>query len=467
MNRTFYSFAIFISAITAALGLVHAIIFFQIGGQILAMESFGAWYLWSTVLGLASALVLLKYFRHKNYNMVFWLTVLGAIAGLFQFLILYSVMKGIREVNFLYVPAVLFVLAANGVCSLSMTFSKTAERPWLKAAGIAGVILSAFLLTSVLWSLPDPQRLILAEKVNRWAILAGNTIPLMLAMNFLRERERAKKPRPEEAQRSPGWAESLVVITAGIATIMAIAYGSALAKETVGKISWDNQLAEKAKAWEKLFESREFISASGKKLQYQLLKPIDHDPQKKYPVVVCLPYHKGVIGSPAAQVLLQDIYRKQYPSFIYVPFCPEGEGWGGIPNYPTIDTPVFESLLALENEFPEIDSTRRYITGVSRGGYGSWHFISERPEMFAAAVPVCGAGDPDRAKKIALVPVWAFHGANDVNVPVSGSRAMIEAMRKAGGDPKYTEYEDAAHNIWDRVSASTAWLDWMFAQKRD
>jgi predicted peptidase len=90
-----------------------------------------------------------------------------------------------------------------------------------------------------------------------------------------------------------------------------------------------------------------------------------------------------------------------------------------------------------------------------------------RPEMFAAAVPVCGGGDPSLASKIAGVAVWAFHGEDDRNVPVSRSREMITAMKAAGGDPKYTEYPDAGHNIWDRVSTQSGLLDWLFAQKRE
>ena len=52
----------------------------------------------------------------------------------------------------------------------------------------------------------------------------------------------------------------------------------------------------------------------------------------------------------------------------------------------------------LEKEF-SIDITRRYVIGESLGGYGTWHFITTRPQMFAAAVPVCGVGDPALADR--------------------------------------------------------------------
>jgi predicted peptidase len=58
-----------------------------------------------------------------------------------------------------------------------------------------------------------------------------------------------------------------------------------------------------------------------------------------------------------------------------------------------VDLLVFEAISAFEEECA-IDENRRYVTGLSMGGYGSWHFIGTRPEMFAAAIPVCGAGNP-------------------------------------------------------------------------
>ncbi len=160
-------------------------------------------------------------------------------------------------------------------------------------------------------------------------------------------------------------------------------------------------------------------------------------------MVVCLPYGGGIEGSPAAKLLLIETNRKKYPCVSFCSLLSERVGWGGIPNYPTMDTLVFESIEALESEFKEIDVNRIYVTGVSRGGYGSWHFISLRPDLFAAAMPVCGGGDPNLTPNIIDVDVWAFHGENDIGVPVSGSRDMIAAIKKSGGNPKYTEFEGA------------------------
>jgi predicted peptidase len=131
-----------------------------------------------------------------------------------------------------------------------------------------------------------------------------------------------------------------------------------------------------------------------------------------------------------------------------------------------VDSIVFNAIEALEQEF-SIDEDRRYVMGESLGGYGSWHFITMHPKLFAAAVPICGGGDPAAAPAIANVPVWAFHGEQDRSVPVARSREMIEAIRNAGGNPKYTEYPDEGHIISKQVTATPGLLDWVFAQKRN
>jgi predicted peptidase len=200
---------------------------------------------------------------------------------------------------------------------------------------------------------------------------------------------------------------------------------------------------------------------------------MNYDSIQKYPLVVCL-HHGGahgndnikqVEGSDAAQVLTSYENKHKHPAFIFVPQCPQRTGWGGIPELPSIDSLVFEAMASLEREF-SIDEKKRYVMGVSGGGYGSWHFISTRPDFFAAAIPICGGNDPKLAANIANVPVWAFHGAKDHLVPVSFSRDMIKAIKDAGGNPKYTEFSEAHHNIWPEVN-ETDWVDWLFAQKKN
>jgi predicted peptidase len=91
--------------------------------------------------------------------------------------------------------------------------------------------------------------------------------------------------------------------------------------------------------------------------------------------------------------------------------------------------------------------------------------MAMRPDLFAASVPVCGGGDPGWAPRMKDIPVWAFHGSNDAVVPVDYTRRMIEGLRAAGGNPKYTEYAGVGHDSWTPAYREPDLLNWMFAQE--
>ncbi|MEZ5301751.1 MAG: prolyl oligopeptidase family serine peptidase [Verrucomicrobiales bacterium] len=120
-------------------------------------------------------------------------------------------------------------------------------------------------------------------------------------------------------------------------------------------------------------------------------------------------------------------------------------------------------------EFKSADATRVYVGGFSMGGYGTWDLVARHPELFAAAVPVCGGAAPGRAKAIAEagVKVWAFHGADDGVVPPAGTQAMVKALKEAGAAVEYTEFPKTGHNAWTPAWQKPEVLGWVFAQKRD
>ena len=120
---------------------------------------------------------------------------------------------------------------------------------------------------------------------------------------------------------------------------------------------------------------------------------------------------------------------------------------------------------ALKSEF-NIDTRRIYVAGQSDGGVGTWNVIEQRPNLFAAAIPLCGAGDPSRASRIAKLPIWAFHGTLDEIIPVVESRKMITAIRRAGGRPKYTEYGTVGHDVWIPAFTEPDLVGWLFSQHR-
>jgi len=467
LNRNFYSFAIFLSALYAVIALIEGIVYFLLGQQGYSLASFVYWYLFSHSVFLLGTAIFLRYFHLKKFYLAFWTISMVTIASLIQFSIGFGAFMGMRELINYYMSAHSIVVGASIVFGLALIFSDAGKRYWLKLMGIYSFLVGIVLMAAAVWyfNSTDNGKLLTLEQVYKWASLVSWIGPVLFMMNFLSEQKQLR-PEREDSVPSQKW-EGVMAITRAVVLFATLFFALKLAGETVSRLSWERDLARKEKEWEKVWAARTFVGTNGDTLKYQLIKPLEFDPDKKYPMVVCLPYSGGVEGAPPAKLLLLEGNRKKYPSFLFVPFCPNGSGWGGIPNYPTMDTLVFESIEAVENEFKEIDVNRIYVSGVSRGGYGSWHFISLRPDLFAAALPVCGGGDPKLASNIVDVDVWAFHGEDDINVPVSGSRDMIAAIKESGGNPKYTEFEGAGHDIWGYITKTPGVLDWLFEQSRE
>ena len=113
-----------------------------------------------------------------------------------------------------------------------------------------------------------------------------------------------------------------------------------------------------------------------------------------------------------------------------------------------------------------VDTNRIYITGLSMGGFGTYDAITRYPELFAAAVPVCGAGDVTKAQSIAHIPIWIFHGALDGAVNPVLSQNMVEALTKAGAHPGFTQYPETGHFSWIAAYSDTMMMEWLFSQHK-
>jgi Predicted peptidase len=224
------------------------------------------------------------------------------------------------------------------------------------------------------------------------------------------------------------------------------------------------------------FTARVFRNKHGESMPYRLFVPANYDAKKKYPLILWL--HGGggrgtdnlkqISGgnTSGTRVWVSAAAQQKHPAFVVAPQCPEDQMWTTISDARSTRqlNLALEVLAAVEKEF-NIDVTRRYVVGQSMGGLGSWSLITEHAEMFAAAIPVCGGGSESLAPRLTKTAIWAFHGAKDEAISVDRSRSMIAAVRKAGGNPRYTEYEDLGHNSWDRAFAEPELLDWVFAQR--
>jgi predicted peptidase len=211
-------------------------------------------------------------------------------------------------------------------------------------------------------------------------------------------------------------------------------------------------------------------------LPYGLLSPLKPVNGEKYPLVIYLhgSSERGTDNTKQIkhiQILFNYNTFDKYPCYVLAPQCPKGEVWStmmGGKSFSATPTRPMEMLIQLMEkisiEYP-IDISRIYVTGISMGAYGTWDLMTRLPYRFAAAVPICGGGDPKAIDKIKHIPVWAFHGAEDPTVPAEETRKMIYALQEAGALPGYTEFPGIGHTSWHQAYKEPQLMPWLWKQK--
>jgi predicted peptidase len=144
-------------------------------------------------------------------------------------------------------------------------------------------------------------------------------------------------------------------------------------------------------------------------------------------------------------------FVRNLPFVIVAPQCNRGDWWSA-------DTLVkfINEVVAATN----VDKKAIFITGLSMGGFATWDLAIKYPEMFAAAVPICGGGDSLNVCNARRLPIWAFHGAKDPIVNVRKSRNLVNRLKACGGNIRYTEYPDAGHDSWTATYENTELYQW-------
>ena len=240
----------------------------------------------------------------------------------------------------------------------------------------------------------------------------------------------------------------------------------------------------RARLDDEVFQNRA-ITIGAVEYRFRVFTPRGWSKKKKAPVILFL-HGAGERGDDnVAQIKVgigPAILRQQesLPFIVVLPQCPRNHWWS---------EPAMQALAlkALDQTIAELngDTGRTYLSGLSMGGYGSWAIAANNPARFAALAIVCGgvvpppgltlpkeatpppAADPYGAvaAKVGKTPVWVFHGSADPAVPVSESRKMVAALKAAGGNVRYNEYEGIGHNSWDKAYAEPEIFPWMLSQK--
>lgn len=226
-------------------------------------------------------------------------------------------------------------------------------------------------------------------------------------------------------------------------------------------------------------------------MPFRVYYPSDYDinSKKQYPILFFL-HGYGECGTDNVQQvrvndvdnqLLKRVIEKDN-CIIVAPQCREESmyNWIGVnkkwttgsryslPANPTISLEAATALLNSFLDSGKVDRNRVYLSGLSMGGYGTWEMLVRNPDMFAAAIPVCGAGFPNLGYTLVDVNIWTFHGTDDPTVPFSGTQDMYNAIVNAGGKLiNMTLYQGVQHNSWIQAYSEGKLLDWLFSCFKD
>lgn len=216
----------------------------------------------------------------------------------------------------------------------------------------------------------------------------------------------------------------------------------------------------------------------GDTLRYRMLFP-DADTFRKFPLVIFL-HGSGERGNDneaqlkwGVQNFASDRNMMLHPALVIAPQCPEKSGWSNFSRsdmklQPTPTRPM-ELLIGLIQKLIQtmpVDTNRIYITGLSMGGYGTYDAIERYPNLFAAAVPVCGAGDTTKASLIKHIPIWIVHGSEDPAVNPLYSLYMLQALTRVGAHPGFTQYPEKGHFSWLGAYSDELLMEWLFRQHK-
>ena len=222
-------------------------------------------------------------------------------------------------------------------------------------------------------------------------------------------------------------------------------------------------------------------------LHFLVREPREENPEPRPPLLLFL-HGSGERGGDLDKVKRHGPWRSRgsEPFLVVGPQCPTNKVW------PALVDELHEVLNDVDKNFP-YDRDRIYVTGLSLGGFGTWALVTEYPDLFAAAAPVCGgvalsmqrvsttlrevvrlstglhacSERKQAVERCRDLPIWLFHGKKDRVVDYSGSKEAFEVL---GGVPtdrlRFTTYDDTGHGCWYKAYGSPEFYEWLLSHRR-
>ncbi|MEM7659750.1 MAG: PHB depolymerase family esterase [Bacteroidota bacterium] len=105
----------------------------------------------------------------------------------------------------------------------------------------------------------------------------------------------------------------------------------------------------------------------------------------------------------------------------------------------------------------QLDASRVYLTGLSRGGHGSWGVASRIPDQFAAVAPICGSDHGiETVEGLTTLPIWTAHNVADGMVDYDRTKEVVARIEASCGESFHRTSTIAEANVaqHDRIFTS-------------
>jgi predicted esterase len=195
---------------------------------------------------------------------------------------------------------------------------------------------------------------------------------------------------------------------------------------------------------DKGFVHTTFTDDNGKRVPYVVFIPYSYDGKKPFPLIMFL--HGGGEKKPIPWGPGTSYIKEHEQTFDFITVFPHMDDEKD--KYWSPDGPGGKHAMRALDEVMKhykTDPNRVYLTGFSVGGICTWELGAKTPQRWAALVPVAGRSYPEWTKKVKDIPVWAFNGADDAEIPPENTRKTIALLKELGAHPKYTEYPGVGH----------------------
>lgn len=227
---------------------------------------------------------------------------------------------------------------------------------------------------------------------------------------------------------------------------------------------------------------------------YNMYLPPSYSTQSEaFPLIVFLQGGLGVGGKVSAifqwelpkelketTELTSELHQLKLNTFIYVmPHISRGEYYHNV-----------EAIRQLLDEVVEqynVNKNRIYLTGLSRGGNGTWGLASEIPDRFAAIIPIAGtASGVSDYEALTNLPIWAVHNVDDEVVDHSRTQKVVQRIEHLSGnkfhqtqtiattdylnhDQIFTSGENKInnHDAWTEVYNEVTFYKWLLRFEKD